>query len=138
VGRGFITPASALRDYGVAVFEGKIDSAATAARRASARAESRKTEFTFGAARDTWDAIFDDETMHTLNMALFSLPRSLRSTRRRRFFAAVLNDMPATGVMNSDHTPVEIASFRERVRAALGRELNDQATAGRLASPPAA
>lgn len=100
---GFVTVAAAARDYGVVITDGVVDQAATEALRATAVRPEVTGDFSFGAFREHWEAIFDDATMLDLNQRLFALPKSVRHITRRRIFEAAVPELAEMGL--ADLTP---------------------------------
>ncbi|MBL8671491.1 MAG: hydantoinase B/oxoprolinase family protein, partial [Alphaproteobacteria bacterium] len=75
VRRGFVSPAGARRDYGVALKGDAVDAAATKRLRAKAgRSKGKAPTFLFGPERDAWDAVFDGKRLDKLTAALMKLP----------------------------------------------------------------
>lgn len=116
VAAGWVSPASARTDYGVACdAAGLVDAAATEALRAAPR--QRPSGFDFGPARRLWEAVFDDATVQRLNAALAHLPPGDRSARRRRLIEAALPALADEAVLALDAALAE----PEAARAALAR-----------------
>jgi N-methylhydantoinase B len=89
VRRGFVTLASARRDYGVVILDGLLDRKATASLRAD-REPLNDRLFDLGTERRVWESVFDDALMARINGVLFRKPVSARQALRRRIFAPVL------------------------------------------------
>jgi N-methylhydantoinase B len=94
VRRGFVSAAAAERDYGVVIRDGRLDQAATKARRAAAPAKVREP-FAFGAERAAWESVFDDDRANRLNAALAAMPLSQRQQERRRIVLKVVPELAA-------------------------------------------
>lgn len=91
VRRGFVSVEAAARDYGVVIADGRVDEAATRARRAAARGEPEA--FAFGPERAAWERVFDDARANALNAALSALPVSRRQQERRRIMLKVVPEL---------------------------------------------
>ena len=97
VRQGFVTAEGAMRDYAVVVRSGAIDVDATEALRRTRRGDNVGTDFEFGLERESWESVFDDETMNELTAKIFELPASVRQERRRWIFAQAVPDLPQAG-----------------------------------------
>lgn len=91
VERGFVSEASAERDYGVIIRKGELDQAATDALRAGTA--GRTEGFDFGPNRTIWESVFDDETVARLNKALGRFPASIRTRKRRALYETLLPEL---------------------------------------------
>jgi N-methylhydantoinase B len=92
VRRGFVSAAAAEREYGVLIRDGKVDEAATRARRAGASGGSVEA-FAFGPERAAWERVFDDARANALNAALLALPVTQRQQERKRIVLAVVPEL---------------------------------------------
>ena len=118
VRQGFVSRAAALRDYGVAISEaGEVDAAATAERRAGARATVEK--FDMGSERMAWEAVFDDATMREFNRRLAMLPKSVRSRKRRQIFEAAVPELTGGGSLSLANAMTDIKGVADRLRTAM-------------------
>ena len=118
VRQGFVSRDAALRDYGVAVTEaGEVDAAATAQRRARARATAEK--FDLGSERTAWEAVFDDTTMRELNRRLAVLPKSVRQRQRRRVFETAVPELTGDGALSFASLLSDPGPARQRLRRAI-------------------
>ncbi|WP_087510518.1 hydantoinase B/oxoprolinase family protein [Cellulomonas iranensis] len=88
---GLVSVEAARRDYGVAVVDGQVDAAATAALRHVPRAV---TTWGRGAERDRWDALLPAALLDRLAAALQTLPVPQRAPRRRALLHEVLAGLP--------------------------------------------
>jgi N-methylhydantoinase B len=118
VRQGFVSREAALSDYGVAITEaGELDAAATAQRRAGARAEPG--EFDLGAERMAWEAVFDDATMRGLNRRLAALPKAARQRKRRQVFETAVPELRGDGKLSFATALADPGPVRERLHRAI-------------------
>ncbi|MCK6449295.1 MAG: hydantoinase B/oxoprolinase family protein [Alphaproteobacteria bacterium] len=115
VRRGFVSAEAAARDYGVVVRAGRLDAAATAARRQAAPPRPAEA-FSFGPERAAWERVFDDRRAVALNAALEPLPVAQRQHERRRAILAVVPELA--------DDPKAILANALRDAAARGRRLD--------------
>ena len=94
VAAGFVSPDAAREVYGVAVSDGAVDEAETAALRAS---RPNREPFGFGPERTAWEEVFDDAAMCELSRRLLALPASLRAAERRRIVETVVPALNSAG-----------------------------------------
>jgi N-methylhydantoinase B len=93
---GLISIATAREAYGVAIEENSVGGQASASLRASAAQGTER-----GCERDTWDSVFDADSLDRLNQALFQLPAAVRARRRTQAFDSVLALLPTDFPKNS-------------------------------------
>lgn len=89
VKNGFVTLASAERDYGVAIRNGQIDAAATAALRTTRARKDKPSLYTFGTARDMYDRLWTPELWKALVDIVYGLPLAMRHETRARLWRAM-------------------------------------------------
>jgi N-methylhydantoinase B len=116
--QGFVTIAGAARDYGVAIVDGGIDVAATAAMRAHRVAPA--AWFDFGPDRAAWETVFDDAAMAELNCHLYTLPKAVRQDARRTLFEAVVPGITVSEGRSLIELIPDPEAARLRLRRALG------------------
>jgi N-methylhydantoinase B len=116
---GLVGAEAAARDYGVAVHDGAVDDAATAALRAAPRPPRDTSGFDFGAERDAYEAVFTDAAQRRLVAALFDKPRRQRTKLRRRVLEATVPDMPRAGHRKLTEILADPAAARARFEAAF-------------------
>ncbi len=90
VRQGFVSAASAERDYGVVITAGAVDHDATQAQRASRAGTAPDADFAFGPERTAWEAVFTDAVMHDINTQLYAMPKPMRQDARRTMFEAAI------------------------------------------------
>ncbi|WP_323013160.1 hydantoinase B/oxoprolinase family protein [Devosia sp.] len=127
--QGFISIEGAARDYGVVIVDGVVDAKATAALRA--RPHLAPGLFAFGAQRDAWEAVFDDETMLEINRRLYLLPQPRRYGVRRACFDAVVPGIGHDTMTPLDQLIGDVPAARLRLRHALETILSEAAQTGR-------
>ncbi|WP_158745785.1 hydantoinase B/oxoprolinase family protein [Acidisphaera sp. L21] len=93
VARGYVSVAAAAESYGVVIQDGAVDTAATAAKRASLRVAGDAPHFAFGPERDAHDALWTAEIYHDLTVLLAGLPVHWRFFVKGKLFEL----MPRTG-----------------------------------------
>ncbi|RVT92209.1 hydantoinase B/oxoprolinase family protein [Rhodovarius crocodyli] len=86
VKRGFVSMEAAARDYGVAIVDGAVDSAATLALRAG---HTPRQGFDYGARRDAFEAVWTRARYEEMTTALAQLPVQWRHYLKGEFFRAV-------------------------------------------------
>lgn len=118
VRRGFVTADAAREAFGCVIADGSVDAAATASLRAGMAAR-RPNLALGGPERAAWEDVFGDEVMGALNAALFRLPRSARSIRRRQFFDQVLPELRGVGKPALTDLLADRDAMRAQVRTAL-------------------
>ncbi|PSM16252.1 hydantoinase B/oxoprolinase family protein [Nitratireductor sp. StC3] len=118
VRRGFVTAEAAMREYGVAIVDGRVDEAATAVLRAAAPSE-RNDVFSFGTQRDAWEQVFGDEAMLDLNARLYAAPKTHRHELRRRVFQSVLPGLKDGRQSPLDELVADPAAARARLTEAM-------------------
>lgn len=98
VAGGFLSEEIAAESYGVVVVNGKIDVAATEARRADMRdtAPSQPADFNPGVNRTAWDAAISNDIVASLNAAVQDAGASSRTRHRRDFYSAILPELDAS------------------------------------------
>lgn len=119
VRKGFVSKRAAEEDYGVVLDgDGRVDAAATAARRRQRGAKPLPAVST-GRMREAWDEIFADELVTALNRRLYGQPPGPANHRRNQVFAEVLDgvDLAALPGMPPDE--------RGRRRSRLARLIED-------------
>lgn len=89
VAREFISAASAERDYGVVIADGKLDEEATRRKRAEPRRPEKAAHFSFGAFREEFETLWDEDTYAALGEVLSTLPASERFLMKHRIFEAL-------------------------------------------------
>ena len=90
VTEGFVSPAAAEREYGVAIADGKVDAERTDALRSARRAApGAPVRFTLGPHREAFEARWPDALQTALNTATASYPAALRDYVRRALAAEV-------------------------------------------------
>lgn len=99
---GWITERGAREDYGVALADGKVDEAATAALRAAMAADAPAGFFHYGPARARFEAVWTEERYAALTGFLASVPVIWRHFLKRWVFARVAEDAGA-GLAPSEH-----------------------------------
>ena len=119
VRQGFVSVEGAARDYGVAVVDGRIDSETTRGLRAQKPGNRRNLTFDFGAEREAWESVFDDETMCRLNQGLFGIPRSVRNDNRRWIFEQAIPELPRTGEGTLVEAITDPKAARDRLEQAM-------------------
>jgi N-methylhydantoinase B len=87
--QGFVTPARAQDDYGVALQDGVVDEAATRALRATPGRAGPAPHFHVGPARAAFEAVWSERRYAILTEFLAAQPVRWRHHFKRRFFAAV-------------------------------------------------
>jgi len=119
---GYVTEQTALRDYGVVIIAGRIDEAATDARRREMRAtRTAYSDFDFGPERRAWDAVFDDANMLRLNALLMQLSTNQRINRRTKIFMTVIPGLSKAGVVPLDEIVGNVAAAHKRFLKELVR-----------------
>lgn len=111
VARGFVSPQGAARDYGVVVAGGKIDKAATKARRAAMRAAATGGFFDYGSAREAYEAVWTRANYDALTAGLAALPTHWRFFIKSRVFAA----MDALG--DAEQKSADVGDMLRRITA---------------------
>ncbi|MBI1220034.1 MAG: hydantoin utilization protein B [Rhodobacteraceae bacterium] len=96
VARGQVSAASAARDYGVVLWDGKVDEAATAARRAVA--PKAGGHFHFGPERDGFEAQWTPAAYDRLTAILAALPIHWRFFTKTEIFRRIGVRVGAAGV----------------------------------------
>ncbi len=89
VQRGFVSRASAERDYGVVLKNGAIDGPATEALRADRAGEASNTFYNYGAGRDEFERTWTEANYAALTELLASLPVHWRFFVKHRVFEAI-------------------------------------------------
>jgi N-methylhydantoinase B len=91
VENGFITPAAAERDYGVAILDGKVDEDRTRAlrQRMAAEAPPRDQVFDFGPFREAYERVWSVQMRDELASMLYGLPIDARDYVRVELVAEV-------------------------------------------------
>ena len=117
---GFVSEAQALRDYGVVIEDGRYDEDRTVKERKRARED--RPDFDFGPERQSFEAVFDDQSLNELVAHLLNLPVPLRIQTRQRLYGAVLPDLPKL--------PGDPAKARMR----LAQELSSLSNSGTLSA----
>jgi N-methylhydantoinase B len=84
---GLVSVEGARRDYGVAIVDGTVDEAATAALRDAE--PGNVSGFHFGDERAAWEAVFDTGRTRALHERLANLPAHERQLRRHALFRAL-------------------------------------------------
>lgn len=110
VRRGAVSTARAAIDYGVAIVDGRVDAAATAALRAAPR--PRAEHFGFGAERIAYEAVWTPARYDELTDFLAAMPLGWRFYLKHRIFAAVESRAEA-GDVSGSLQPI-FAELRER------------------------
>ena len=123
VRRDLVSVESAAQDYGVAIVDGHIDEAATAALRAALREHANG--FDFGDARAAWEAVFDDAHMAALEARLAGVPAGERQRRRHAVFRA-LEPRLMTPATQQRHELGDLFAHPEQVRARLDALLGER------------
>ena len=95
VRRGYVSVEAAARDYGVVITEGRLDEAATAARRAADRPAPPAA---LGEARERFETVFDDPAMTALAEALLAVPAAVRAFARTRAMEAAVPGLATRGI----------------------------------------
>lgn len=121
VRRGLISVAAAARDYGVILKDGVVDGAATAALRREKAAGNSNHAFDWGAERDAWESVFEDDKVAELNSLLLKLPLQLRLQRRSAIFDDVVGGVPRAGSVSL----AERLASADTARANFARHLEE-------------
>lgn len=116
VENGFVSPAAARADYGVAIVDGRLDPAATAALRAGHAPRAGTPDF--GPERAAWDSAFPADLMARLNGWLLLAPPDLRQRRRREILSRALAELP-TGFPRLAAQPAQALAARRIVEDAM-------------------
>ena len=133
---GFVSRDGARRDYGVLVTDTlKVDEEATRGARSSRVRPNVGTDFDFGPERVAWERVFDDSTMQALNRGLFTLPKALRQTVRRRIIGEAVPDLPRAGYGRLDEVLADADAARERLKAAMRRAFAEHGVEGYRPDP---
>jgi len=85
VSRGFVSVAGAVRDYGVAIRDGRVDGEETTLLRGRRLNADATAHFSFDPERAMWEAVFTDPRMQALNSHLYALLKVVGRTRGARF-----------------------------------------------------
>jgi N-methylhydantoinase B len=112
VRQGFVSAASAERDYGVVISDDSVDHDATRTLRGGR--VSSAAEFAFGPERTAWEAVFTDAVMHDINTRLYAMPKPMRQDARQALFEAAV-----PGVSNPANA--SLAALLPDTEAARGR-----------------
>ena len=123
---GFVTPETAERDYGVVIHNGAVDEAATQAARAGRTRSNLGTDFDFGPARKAWETVFDDATVNDINARLFTLPKSIRQSTRRRIYSEAVPDLEPTGGKPLSEVFADPDAIRARLRRVMGEVFGEE------------
>src|SRR5207253_2571474 len=96
---GFVSHATAERDYGVVIRDGKVDAAATQARRrALVKARNQAdSEFDFGPARERFERLWSDELVTAILDAVATYPLAFQRFLKRRVEAELAAQFEQTG-----------------------------------------
>lgn len=86
---GFVSIASAERDYGVVVSNGQLDAAATHRARRVHQKKPCAGLHTLGSARDTYEQVWTPGLAHTLIDILYALPQPMRYEVRGRLWRSI-------------------------------------------------
>lgn len=118
VAAGLVSALAAERDYGVCFgADGALDLAATSALRD--RRSAQPLHSGHDRLRDTWEALFDDQSMNTLVAAILRAPESVRTGLRAGVFARVLPQLPVQGALAVLADDFHLASARQSLAAEL-------------------
>jgi N-methylhydantoinase B len=120
---GLVSAEAAARDYGVAVRDGAVDDAATAALRAAPRPPRDTTGFDFGEERDAYEAVFTDGAQRRLVAALFDKPKRQRTKLRHQVLEATVPDMPRAGHRKLTDILADPSAARARFESAFAAML---------------
>ena len=125
---GFVSREAARRDYGVVIDnDGAFDAAATKKLRARRVKDNIHADFDFGPERETWERVFDDETMCELNRRLFELPKSVRQDKRRWIIEQAVPDLPRAGAGLLADVLADADGARRRLKQAMAEAFDDAA-----------
>jgi N-methylhydantoinase B len=118
---GFVSLASAAADYGVAIADGRVDPAATAALRAARPiVDDGAFRFDGGPERAWWDAAFPDADAAALAGRLAAAPANLRTAGREAAFDTALGGTAAAMAdLRAGRFP-DAAAVAARFRTAVG------------------
>jgi N-methylhydantoinase B len=117
---GFVSLASAAADYGVAIADGRVDPAATAALRAARPiVDDGAFRFDGGPERAWWDAAFPDADAAALAGRLAAAPANLRTAGREAAFDAALGGTAAAMADLRDGRFPDAAAVAARFREAV-------------------
>ena len=120
---GFVSPASAVADYGVILTSGGLDLGATEARRRAptTQAKSNGASLDTGPARAAWEAALPGQLVPDVNAALLRTPQAARQRRRREFYRTVLPGLDGSGEAwnRALHDPDLVRSRAEEALQAL-------------------
>ena len=94
--RGYVSVDSAARDYGVVIYKGVVEEAATTALRAAATRP--KGHFHFGPEREGYEAQWSDEAYDRLTIILAALPVHWRFFTKTEIFRRIGISVGAAGV----------------------------------------
>lgn len=103
-----LTPEAAERDYGVVLRNGRVDEAATRARRARSTPDGGR--FTFGEERDRYERVYPQELQHKIISTLLQYPAAIRVRLRERLWQEVVDPALQVG------TPLDEATTVARLR----------------------
>lgn len=111
---GVVSVQAARDQYGVAVVDGRIDDAGTAALRSSPQAKAHP-DFDPGAARAAHEAVFTPQVAGALAEVLYSLPSGIRYSAKARFYKAIRAKVAAGETV----TPQTIHELKQELFGAL-------------------
>ncbi|MDA0676039.1 MAG: hydantoinase B/oxoprolinase family protein [Proteobacteria bacterium] len=124
--QGFVSRDAAERDYGVVIAaDFTVEEEKTRHVRTTRVRENVGSDFDFGADREAWERIFDDETMRKLNRGLYALPKAQRKTTRLKILTAAVPNLPRAG----SGRLVDVLTDPDAIRARLKKAM-DEAFAG--------
>ena len=119
VARGFVSEATAQRDYGVVLEQDLVDEAATAALRVGM--DARKEQFDFGEERMTWEVVWTTDAYARLTEILASLPVHWRFFAKTEILRR-MNSAGAEGVNQAlEQTYTRFPDMPQPMRTSLER-----------------
>jgi N-methylhydantoinase B len=118
---GFVSAAAARRDYGVAIEDGRIDAATTAALRAAPRAA--RGAFDFGPERTAWESVFGDEVASDLAARLLLRSPPRRVELKRRIVEEVVPGIAEVGTRGMETLFPDPGGQRRRLADLMDRHL---------------
>lgn len=114
VAAGLVSVQRAQQDYGVCLAaDGAVDASATAALR-----ELRGNDPLHSgqdAFRETWETLFDDQSMNTLVATILRAPESVRTGLRADLFARVVPNLPTRGALAVLEADFDLPAARQRL-----------------------
>ncbi|BBK41706.1 hydantoin utilization protein B [Allostella vacuolata] len=117
---GFVSPASARDDYGVAIAGDAVDTEATQALRTAAAPVPAGRHFDFGAFRDAYEAHWTRANYDAMTAILDGLPVNWRAFIKKRLFAELASD-PGMARGNGGAVHAAFERIREGYPALRGR-----------------